>query len=485
MLNAPGVSTMVDWIFAYPCEIASLPPYLIAEQLICSVDVYWLGTRSNNRTEKERGIMHSLLKAAKCKFSERRPKSASMFSEGRKVMPGGNTRSVLHYDPFPIAMVRGEGPTLWDADGHAYIDFLGEFTAGLFGHSNALIRTAITNAMADGISLSAQSPYEIELANLLVTRFASIDLVRFTNSGTEANLMALSLARAATGRNRILVFKGSYHGGVLSFLNGRSTVNVPHDFIYGDYNAADATRALIAENAEDLAAVLVEPMLGAAGCLQGTREFLSTVQEAAKKASALFILDEIQTSRLAFGGRQEQLGLSPDITTLGKYIGGGSSIGAFGGNAELMNLFAPDRPNALQHAGTFNNNVISMAAGTVGLRDIYTKERAKELNQQGDCLRERLNLLCRAYQAPLQFIGLGSLMNAHATSSPIVQLKDIQNTDTALRDLLFFFLADHGYYIARRGFITLNLELKQTHIDGLCEAVEAFLDLYQSEWLVP
>lgn len=424
----------------------------------------------------------SCLATAKAKFADRRPKSAQLLERASRFMPGGNTRSVLYYDPFPIAMERGAGALLWDVDGIEYVDFLGEFTAGLFGHSNPIIRAAIDKALDSGVSLSAHNPYEVELAELLTSRFPSLELVRFTNSGTEANLMALSLARAATGRQKVLVFEGAYHGGVLTFLNGPSPINAPYDFVYGIYNDIESATDLIKSDANDLAAVMVEPMLGAGGCLPGNPDFLSGVEAATKATGALFILDEIQTSRLSHGGRQQQLGLTPDLTTLGKYIGGGNSIGAFGGKTEFMELFAPRRANALQHAGTFNNNVVSMAAGAAGLRDIYTAQRAEDLNRAGEELRNRLNNLCTGFGAPLQFIGLGSLMNAHGTRGPVNRLEDISGIDNSLRDLLFFFLADHGFYTARRGFVTLNLELQPSHLDRLYGAVEDFLTYYRKLW---
>jgi glutamate-1-semialdehyde 2,1-aminomutase len=422
------------------------------------------------------------LARAKRQFAQRRPKSAEMLARASRVMPGGNTRSVLYYDPFPIVMARGEEARLWDVDGLTYLDFLGEFTAGLYGHSNPVIRAAIDRALDGGTNLSAHTIHEVELAELVVARFPSMDLVRFTNSGTEANLMALSLARAATGRSKILVFRGAYHGGVLTFATGPSSINIPGDFVYGTYNDAEGAKALIETHAVDLAAVLIEPMLGAGGCLPGDPHFLHVVAKAAKEVGAVFILDEIQTSRLSYGGRQQLLGLDPDITTLGKYIGGGSPIGAFGGKHCLMDLFAPNRIGALQHAGTFNNNVISMAAGAAGLREIYTSERAEQLNRSGEELHDRLNGMFAGAGAPLQLIGLGSLMNLHSTRLSIATFDDIAGADNRLRDLLFFFLADSGFYIARRGFIALSLELRETHLEDYCTAVEVFLDRNRDLW---
>ena len=280
---------------------------------------------------------------------------------------------MLFYEPFPLSMAKGEGARLRDLDGHEYRDFLGEHTAGLYGHSNPRILDEIRGALASGIVLGAPNRYEVELAELVCARFPAVDRVRFCNSGTEANLMAIGLARAVTGREKVLVFEGAYHGGVLFFKEGESgPVNAPFPFVFGRYNDTEATLAVIERHGSELAAILVEPMMGSGGCIEGDREFLGALREAADRHGALLLFDEVMTSRLGPGGRQGELGILPDLTTLGKYIGGGLTFGGFGGRADLMERFDPRRPDAIPHAGTFNNNVLTMSAGIVGLRDIFT-----------------------------------------------------------------------------------------------------------------
>jgi glutamate-1-semialdehyde 2,1-aminomutase len=415
------------------------------------------------------------LAEARAGYIARNPLSSAAYDLAEAVMPGGNTRSVLFYEPFPLVMVRGEGCLLWDADGHRYLDLLGEFTAGLYGHSDPVIRAAIDRALDGGMSFGAHNLMEPQLARLICDRFAAIDRLRFTNSGTEANLMALAAAKAFTGRSRILVFKGAYHGGVLTFAAGRSPANVPHDIILGDYNDDEGARRLIAENAADLAAVLVEPMLGSGGCIPGEPAFLAALQEAARAAGALFILDEVMTSRTSAGGLQGLLGLSPDLTTLGKYLGGGMSIGAFGGRAEVMALFDPRQPGALPHAGTFNNNVLTMSAGIAGLTQIFTPEAAERLRERGDRFRERLNALCRAAGAAMQFTGCGSIIGVHFKAAPIRNAADAAGADNRLRDLFFFDMAAAGIYLARRGFIALMLPVGEPELDQATAAVSDFL----------
>jgi len=421
----------------------------------------------------------ALVAEAERRFAERHPESRKQLSMAAAFMPGGNTRSVLFYDPFPVVMARGEGCKLWDLDGHEYVDFLGEFTAGIYGHSHPVIRKAILEAVENGLNLTGHNVLEAQLARVVCQRFPSIQLVRFTNSGTEANLMAVALAKAFTHRSKVLVFEGAYHGGFMSFGKNGHELNVPHDYVVGSYNDIEGTSDLIDECAPDLAVVIAEPMLGASGAIPGTREFLGMLREKTRESGALLIFDEVMTSRLGPCGLQALLGVQADLTTLGKYIGGGSSIGAFGGRADIMNLFDPRQPNALHHAGTFNNNVISMAAGIAGLMHIYTAAAAQELTQRGEMLRQRLNALCVGRGATLQFTGIGSLMNAHATASPIVRPFEPDEHQQAIKSLLFFHLLERGFYIARRGYIVLSLPIDDHDIDRFVEAIDEFLILHE------
>jgi glutamate-1-semialdehyde 2,1-aminomutase len=412
------------------------------------------------------------------RYTARNPRSALQYERAAQVMPGGNTRSVLFYGPFPLAMARGEGCRLWDADGHEYVDFIAEFTAGLYGHSNAVVREAVEHALDAGINLSGHNLLESELARLICDRFPAVDAVRFTNSGTEANLMAISAARVHTGREKVIVFAGAYHGGVLTFARGNSRVNVPYDVLIANYNDLASVQALFESHPDEVAAVVVEPMQGAAGCICGEREFLVGLSALASKYGTLLIFDEVMTSRLAPGGMQEVLGIEPDLTTLGKYIGGGMSFGAFGGRASIMDQFDPRRPDATPHAGTFNNNVLSMAAGVAGLSKLYTADVAREMNASGDRLRKRLNAICVERNVPLQFTGRGSLMNLQAGRHSIRSIDDLLPADNLIKDLFFFHMIEHGIYLARRGFIVLSMPIGESEIVRFLSAFDAFVGRY-------
>ena len=409
---------------------------------------------------------------AVARYRERCPASERQFKAATDVLPGGNTRSVLFHEPFPLTMVRGEDCWLWDADGHRYLDALGEFTAGLYGHSNVAIRDAIHAALAQGLSLSSHTAREAALALEIRTRFRSMELLRFTNSGTEANLLALAVAIAHTGRRKVLVFDGAYHGGVLSFGGGASPVNVPHDFVIAPYNDLEAARAIARRDGGALAAILVEPMLGSGGCIAGEPGFLAGLRELADTCGAMLIFDEVMTSRLSSGGRQALLGIRPDLTTLGKYFGGGLSFGAFGGRADVMARFDPRRTDALGHAGTFNNNVLTMAAGLAGLQQVLTPAALQALNRRGESLRERANGLFTRHGVDLQFSGLGSLMTLHATARPLRAPADAAGTDPSVKELLFFALLERSVFMARRGFIALSLPFGDAEVDAFLAALD-------------
>jgi len=411
------------------------------------------------------------LMVAKERYTQQNPMSLQRWKFATTSMPGGNTRTVLFFDPFPLCMDRAEGAVLFDVDGHQYYDLLGEYSAGIYGHSHPLIREAVIAAFDSGLALSAHNVLEADLARLICNRFKSIELLRFTNSGTEANIMALATAVAVTGRKCILVFEGAYHGSVLSFANPPSVTNLPYDFVIAPYNETERVRALLNKTGQELAAILVEPMLGAGGCTPGDPAFLAMLATEAKRAGALLIFDEIQTSRLSPGGRQQLLGITPDLTTLGKYFGGGLTFGAFGGRRDLMSHYDPRRADHFSHPGTFNNNVLSMAAGVAGLSQVLTAEALSELNAHGDALRNSLNEQFGLLDANLYATGLGSIMNLHVRAD--------RHYARAARELLFFSLLERGFYIANRGLITLSLPVTDQIISSFVSAVREVVERHR------
>lgn len=419
--------------------------------------------------------LESAIADAERRYVEANPASRARYEAACDLMPGGNTRSVLHYSPFPLTMQRGEGSRLWDVDGHGYTDFLGEYTAGLYGHSHPVIMKALREALDDGLVFGAPGRFEGELAGELCRRFPSCHLVRFCNSGTEANLMAIGAARAATGRSHVMVFDGGYHGGVLYFAHGPSPINVPFPYVIARYNDLETTLERMKPHVNDLAAILVEPMMGAGGCIPGHPSFLQGLRDAASEHGIALIFDEVMTSRLSGGGLQRKLGISPDLTTFGKYLGGGLSFGAFGGRKRFMAPFDPRRPDALPHAGTFNNNVLSMAAGAAGIKEVFTEEAAEALSRRGDDLRENLRRVAERHQAPVQVTGTGSIMSLHYQTKPIERPGDTQATSDAARKLTHLELIERGYVTARRGFMSLSLALSDADLNGFLSAFDDVL----------
>ncbi len=411
-------------------------------------------------------------------FVAKRPKTQALHERAKAVMPGGNTRTVLFSAPFPIRAERADGATIWDVDGHSYLDLVGEYSAGIYGHSHPRIHKAVADALAQGLNLGAHHSREVIFAEAVTERF-HLDLVRFTNSGTEANMMALAAARCFTGRKKIMPMEGGYHGGTLYFTHGASPVNAPFDCVLAHFNDIEKTRALIVQHADELAAVILEPMLGGGGCLPATLEFLTMLREETARRGIVLIFDEVMSSRLHPNGLSARYGIQPDLKTLGKYIGGGMSFGAFGGKRAVMEQFNPSQPNALPHAGTFNNNTLTMTAGHAGLTEIFTPDACVALNERGEKLRHDINDLCMGYQAAMQATGMGSMLTLHPIAGSIVKPEDTEIGDKRLKRLLYLDLLDRGIYIAERGFMALSLMVKQPETQRLLDALESFIKRYR------
>ncbi|GHG97236.1 aspartate aminotransferase family protein [Pseudodonghicola xiamenensis] len=414
------------------------------------------------------GTLTSELARAEQGYRDRTPQSATAQARAARVMPGGNTRSSLWAAPYPLSITSGSGCRITDADGHEYVDFLGEFTAGIFGHTCPALERALTEAHRGGFGLSSHTPYEADLAEELAARFPSIDLLRFANSGTEANLMALTAARLVTGRDRIVVFAGGYHGGVLTFGAGNAPVNIPFEFAVLPYNDLQAVAQEFAAAGDRIAAVLVEPMQGAGGCVVGTPAFLQGLRTLCDDSGALLIFDEVQTARMAPGGAQERLGITPDMTTLGKIFGGGLAFGAFGGKAEVMARFDPSHPEAIPHAGTFNNNRLTMAAGLEAVRHHLTPGALEALFERGEVFREALNARFSAQGGAFHVTGMGSIMNIHAVAEDPAVRRD------RLR-LLHFHMMERGYYFAARGLIALSFPLGEAERADFLDTLDTVL----------
>ncbi len=404
--------------------------------------------------------LDAMVKHAHDRYRANHPASAAADVEARRVLPGGNTRSVLDFEPFPFRVRRAHGPELVDIDGHRYVDFCGNYTAGLLGHSPTVVKDAVADAMNNGWAIGATHEREVRLAELLCDRFPCLDQVRFTNSGTEANLMAIGTALHHTGRSGVGIFERAYHGGVLSFGDDAGgphhSLNAPYDCRVVPFNEMDALDKLFEPG--DLGCVLVEAVQGSGGCRPADREFLVELRRRCTAAGTVLIFDEVMTSRLAPGGAQELFGVMPDLCTLGKYLGGGMTFGAFGGRRDIMVAFDRDAGGTLTQAGTFNNNVASMAAAVATLSTELPNDAVQAVNDRGDRLRSKLNEALSTSALDMSVTGLGSMLCFHASEDQLL-------------DLLFHELLDQGLYIARRGFVALSVEITEEHCEALVEAV--------------
>lgn len=378
-------------------------------------------------------------------------------------------------------------------------------TAGVCGHSHPTIQETIISTISKrGMTLGATTAVESQFAHEVCRRFPSIERLRFCNSGTEANLYALSIARQVTGLSKVIVFSGGYHGGVLTFLHSVAANTVDKDdWVLGKYNDVEGTRKLIGDHKGKAAAVLVEGMQGAAGCIPGSPEFLHTIQTATKENGMIFILDEVMTSRLGHAGLQSRIlspvdhnPLRPDLTSLGKWIAGGMTIGAFGGRKDLLEVYDPRLPSMsgdfekltkpISHSGTFNNNTLAMSVGLATLSTIYTSQVCTDLNMLGDKFRASLLEICRGTR--MTVTGVGAIFNIHFVSrgSPgdIQCIEDLENMqseyDALLKDLFWFHAIRKGFWIARRCMVALIIGTTEQELEGFLEFVTEFKQEFQS-----
>jgi glutamate-1-semialdehyde 2,1-aminomutase len=403
-----------------------------------------------------------LVGEARERYAAQRPNSEAAHHRALAVLPGGNTRSVLHFEPFPFRVVEGRGAELVDVDGFRYIDYCGNYTASLIGHRPARVRAAIEEVLDRGWALGSPHEAEIELAELLCARFPSMDAVRFTNSGTEANLLAIATALHHTGRRGVGVFDHGYHGGVLSFgdFGGpHHPLNAPHEFVVARFNDIDGLDELFSH---ELGCVIVEAVQGSGGCRPALPEFLHALRRRCSETGTLLILDEVMTSRLGPSGAQGLFGVMPDLMTLGKYVAGGLSFGAFGGRKDVLANFDPASGGRLTQAGTFNNNMLSINAAVATLRYELDDNELAEVNARGDRLQEQLSAAFGRAEAPMWVTGLGSMLCVHAK-------------DARVLELYFHAMLDRGHFIARRGFMALSKLITDAHTDALVADTSAWL----------
>ena len=421
--------------------------------------------------------MRTQLPSVEEQFRATTTRSRELYEQALQVMPGGVTRTSIYSEPYPIYAARGEGCRVWDVDGTRRLDLVVNYTALVAGHAHPAVVEAIREQAARGTSFAAPNPPEVALARELVERIASIEKIRFTNSGTEATMMALRLARAHTGRTKFAKVEGGYHGshdlvqdpevaGTLPDV-GEFAVVIP-------YNDAAGATAILDRHGAEVAAVIVEPILGSGGMIPADPEYLRALRAACDRHGSLLIFDEVISFRVARGGAQELYGIRPDLTTLGKVIGGGLPVAAFGGRADVMELLDPRRPGFLPQAGTLNGHPLGMAAGVATLA-LLTPEVYAELDRRGERTREGLRALFAEHEIPAQVTGVSSLMQIHFTPEPVRSSRDVQRTDARRRKEFVLGLCNHGVLLNSRGMAALSTPVGEAEIDEFLEAVDTVL----------
>jgi glutamate-1-semialdehyde 2,1-aminomutase len=393
-----------------------------------------------------------------------RSQSDLLYEEALRYIPGGVNSPVRAFKPVgghPLFIERGQGCTIWDADGNAYTDYVGSWGPLILGHAHPKILEAVKKAAANGTSFGAPTAGEIELARLLCEAVPSIEEVRLVSSGTEAVMSALRLARAATGRNKIVKFDGGYHGHVDTLLasagSGVATLGIPGtpgvppavvaDTLVLPYNDLGAVQSAFQIYSGEIACVIVEPVAGNMGVVPPLPGFLEGLREVTKRDRSLLIFDEVITGfRLAWGGAQERFGVIPDLTTLGKIIGGGFPVGAFGGRRDLMEQMAPVGP--VYQAGTLSGNPVAVAAGQAALELLREPGTYERLEALGAKLESGLRQAAETAGATVTLNRVGSMMTGFFTDGPVVDFTSAAKSDTARYGAFFREMLERGVYLA-------------------------------------
>jgi glutamate-1-semialdehyde 2,1-aminomutase len=396
------------------------------------------------------------LTAEELAYRRRTPASERFFLEARRYLPGGDSRSTLFYPPYPAVLVRGAGSTITDLDGNELLDFSGNHSVLIHGYNHPAVLTAVRRQLEAGTCFAGPTEPQMLLARMLCERLPSVELVRFTSSGTEATLQAIRVARAFTRRRLVARARAAYHGSL------ETTMDPAHpDAVVISFDDADQAVRTIEARARELAAVLVEPVQGSAGMIPATPEYLERLREVTERLGILLVFDEVVSFRIAWGGAQEYYGITPDLTILGKLIGGGFPLGALGGRADVMALFDPSNgPPAVPHPGSYNANPMSLVAGAATL-ELLTREAIDALNRRGDALRTRLRELFDQTETRVRITGLGSLFAIHPTERP------------ELRHRIFLGLYNQGVLSDPRGVGTLSTLIGEREIARFQECLRA------------
>ena len=423
-------------------------------------------------------------------YQTKTPKSLEMQRKASRYLPGGSSRGTAYFDPYPHFIERGKGSYVYDVDGNKYLDFMINATSLILGHANRHISAVIKDQIDLGAAYSGPTESQINLAEILCTRIPSIDTIRFTNSGTEATMMAIRAARKYTGKEKIVKIEGGYHGSheyvSVSVYTPQDKLdpsgpapipeydgqpkNVAEGVFVVEYNDIESMRDILDRYSHEIACVIMEPVVSSFGYLPADQEYLEFVREKTSELGIVLIFDEVQSFRLSSGGAQEFFNVVPDMTALGKIIGGGLAVGAFGGKKEIMNGFDPSNGGAeIAHAGTFNANPLTMKAGIVVMESL-TDDVYIRMNALGKEIREKLNAVFSELDVSVQITGIGSFFGMHFTDKPISNYRDVVTTESATKKAFFLAMLNEGVLLNGLSG-SLNVYSTGEDVDELVSAV--------------
>jgi len=425
-------------------------------------------------------------------YAAANPKSGALHERAVEFMPGGDTRNSIFWDPFPLYVVDGDGTILTDADGNKRTDMVNNMTTLILGHRPSEVTAALTEQVNHGVSFPAPNPSVVRWAELMCERVPSLDKVRFVNTGTEATLNAIRAARAFTGKQKLVKCEGAYHGNhdaiqisvappldlagdpkspeAIAAFPGISEAAVD-DIYITPYNDIVSAEKIISEHADELAAVIVEPVNGQCGMVPGTPEFLEGLRRITDELGILLIFDEVIAFRIAYGGAQDYYGVTPDLTCYGKVVGGGMPVGAFGGRDDIMAMWDPsDGGSTVQHAGTFNGNPMTAAAGIATL-EALTPDRYEYLETLGESIRTKLRALFAELEVPMGVTGIASLFALQFTSTEVVDYRTFSTNDKTMMQTMFIGLLNEGFLMSNRCAGNVSLVHTEDDVDAFVTTV--------------
>lgn len=436
------------------------------------------------------------MEKVKEQYAAGRPLSLELYREACRFLPGGDTRTATFFLPYPNFIEKGNGPYLYDVDGHKLLDFQNNYTSLIHGHGHRPTVEAVQKQISLGSAFTAPFEAQLRLARLLTERFPGLELVRFTNSGTEANMHALRIARAFTGKSKIIKTEGGYHGTtdvfeasvdpnikkagsldqikVIPESRGVSA-NALKDVLVVPFNDIERTRTVIEENYKETACLIIEPIMGSAGQITPTKEYLTFLRDVTRQYNIVLIFDEVVTGRLSLGGAQKFYGVTPDLTTLGKIIGGGTPVGAFGGKREIMELYDPRRKK-MYHSGTFNGNAVTMAAGLAAM-ECYDQDAVDHVNGLGRLFAEEVRNIYHRLGLNMKVSGEGSIYNILFTDKEVRNYRDVAASHEELNKLLYMLLLTKGVFNAERGMFCMSTAMEEADVRFGLQQVETALTL--------